>query len=136
MTLAIGRSARRAREVGLRKAVGAQRSQLMYQFWSEAFLMSIGALGIGLLFSRLALPLFNQMTGKALAFSLLESHPAAAGLVGADSDPVAEPEAEQVRVEGGRLLVGRGRKHHVLSHRPEAQAALLGLVAPLSYNFV
>ena len=48
MTLAIGRSARRAREVGVRKAVGAQRGQLVGQFLGEALLMSALGLGLGL----------------------------------------------------------------------------------------
>ena len=65
--LAVGRSAWRAREVGVRKAIGAYRSQLMNQFWSESILMSILAtlLSVGLV--TLFLPIFNELTGKSLA---------------------------------------------------------------------
>lgn len=64
--LAVGRSAWRAREVGVRKAIGAYRSQLMNQFWSESILMSIIAtvLSVGLV--TIFLPIFNELTGKSL----------------------------------------------------------------------
>ncbi len=69
-TLAIGRSAGRAREIGLRKVVGGDRRQLIAQFLTEALLLSLlsGVLGLGL--GRLLLPLFNELSGKQLAFSL------------------------------------------------------------------
>ena len=70
MTLAIGRSASRAREIGVRKVVGAQRRQLMGQFWAEAVLLSVVALGLGILLAVLFLPTFNALTDKALRFDL------------------------------------------------------------------
>lgn len=66
MTLAIGRSASRAKEIGVRKVVGALRVQLMGQFWAEALLMSVLALGVGLLLATLFLPAFNALTEKNL----------------------------------------------------------------------
>ena len=66
MILAVGRSARRAKEVGVRKAMGAQRGQLMAQFWGEALLLSALALGLGLALAQAALPVFNELAGKAL----------------------------------------------------------------------
>src|SRR6185503_13849251 len=48
-TLAIGRSARRAKEVGVRKVIGSERTHLIVQFLAEAILLSVLSLGIGLL---------------------------------------------------------------------------------------
>jgi putative ABC transport system permease protein len=66
-TLAIGRSASRTREIGLRKVVGAARMQLAGQLGGEAFLTSTLSLGIGLLFATLLLPTFNDLANKQLA---------------------------------------------------------------------
>jgi putative ABC transport system permease protein len=65
-TLSMGRSARRAREVGVRKVVGAGRRQLMAQFWGEAFLLSASAALLGVLLAAAFLPVFNDLTGKGV----------------------------------------------------------------------
>lgn len=67
-TIAIGRSALRAREVGVRKAAGASRGQLMAQFWSEAFLAATISVAAGALLVQLALPFFNALAEKHLVF--------------------------------------------------------------------
>lgn len=72
-TLAIGRSASRAREIGIRKIVGAHRRQLMVQFWGEAMLMSILALSIGIALAELFLPAFNTLATKSLHFEYGDS---------------------------------------------------------------
>lgn len=66
MNLAVGLSTRRTREVGLRKVFGADRLQLMKQFWTESVILSILALVIGLGVVELLLPTFNELTGKEL----------------------------------------------------------------------
>ncbi len=66
MTLSISRSASRAKEVGIRKTIGAQRQHLMYQFWGEALLMTALALTIGVLMAELLLPQFNALSGTRL----------------------------------------------------------------------
>ncbi len=68
-TLAIGRSASRAREIGIRKVVGSVRRQLILQFLSEALLLTIFSVGLGMLLSYLLLPWFNQLSAKELGFS-------------------------------------------------------------------
>jgi putative ABC transport system permease protein len=68
-TLAIGRSAGRAREIGVRKVVGASRNQLSRQFLAEAMLLSLCSTGLGVLLAKTLLPVFNDLTGKELAFS-------------------------------------------------------------------
>jgi putative ABC transport system permease protein len=66
ITLSIGRSLKRAREVGIRKVVGAVRSQIIFQFVGEAVIVTIFSLAIGLLLAVAALPVFNEMAGKQL----------------------------------------------------------------------
>ena len=69
-TLAIGRSARRAKEVGVRKVIGSERKHLVLQFLAEAILLSVLSLLIALLLVKLLLPYFNQLSGRELYFSL------------------------------------------------------------------
>jgi ABC-type antimicrobial peptide transport system permease subunit len=70
MNLATARSARRAKEVGLRKVVGAVRGQLIRQFLGESLLISFFALVVALLLVWMALPLFNTLAGKELSINL------------------------------------------------------------------
>lgn len=82
MILSIGKSTRRVKEVGLRKVVGAQRSQIMFQFWGEAIILSFLAFCIGLILAEFSLPLFNELTGKELSIlSLGKSYPMLLGLL-------------------------------------------------------
>lgn len=69
-TLAIGRSAGRAREVGIRKVVGSQRRQLVSQFLAESLILSIISAVIGLALAQMLLPFFNNLSGKSLQLSL------------------------------------------------------------------
>jgi putative ABC transport system permease protein len=69
-TLAVGRSSSRAREVGLRKVLGAGRAQLMRQFWGEALLLSLAALVLGMVLAELFLPTFNGLSQKQLSLGL------------------------------------------------------------------
>ena len=72
MNLATARSATRAKEVGVRKVVGAKRSSLVGQFISEALLLTVFAVALALLLVALLLPLFNHLTGKQIALPLSE----------------------------------------------------------------
>ncbi len=67
MSLATARSVKRAREVGIRKVVGSSRTLLIGQFLGEAVLMAFLALIISLILLQVFLPLFNELTGKAIA---------------------------------------------------------------------
>ena len=66
MNLATARSARRAKEVGLRKVVGALRGQLIKQFLGESMLISFFALLLALVMVWLFLPVFNELAQKQL----------------------------------------------------------------------
>lgn len=68
MNLSTARSIKRAKEVGIRKAVGADRSQLIFQFLGEAFVLSVFALIVALLLVTFFLSPFNALTGKQLSF--------------------------------------------------------------------
>ncbi|AKD57622.1 ABC transporter permease [Spirosoma radiotolerans] len=71
MNLATARSAGRAKEVGMRKVVGALRSQLIGQFLSESILLVTLSLGIAIGLVLVCLPALNAFTQKQLAFSQL-----------------------------------------------------------------
>ncbi len=70
VTLSIGRSLKRSKEVGIRKVAGAQRQQLIFQFIGEAVIITFLALFIGLMLSFLALPTFNTLSGKTLSLPI------------------------------------------------------------------
>jgi len=72
MNLATARSARRAKEVGLRKVVGAGRMQLIGQFLGESLFISFIALMIAVGIVYLLLPVFNNLAGKELSIKLLD----------------------------------------------------------------
>ncbi|MES1216413.1 MAG: ABC transporter permease [Bacteroidota bacterium] len=73
MNLATAQSAKRAKEVGLRKVVGALRSSLIRQFIGEALLLTLIAIIIAISLTAILLPAFNNLTGKQL--SLPVGHP-------------------------------------------------------------
>ncbi|MBO0948225.1 ABC transporter permease [Fibrella forsythiae] len=60
------RAIARTREVGVRKAVGSRRGQLISQFLTESMIMAFLAGGMGILLANLFLPLFNELAGKTL----------------------------------------------------------------------
>ena len=64
MNLATARSVRRAREVGVRKALGSTKRKLVEQFLTESMLYSVLATVLGLGLAVLLLPLFNELAGK------------------------------------------------------------------------
>jgi len=66
MNLSTARSEKRAREVGIRKAVGSLRTQLIFQFFSESVLYVGIAFLLALLFVQLSLPLFNEVADKRM----------------------------------------------------------------------
>ncbi|GAB4032958.1 ABC transporter permease [Spirosoma jeollabukense] len=64
------RSIGRLREVGVRKAIGSRRTQLVEQFLTESMLMAFMASLVGLVLAKMALPLFNQLADKPLTLTL------------------------------------------------------------------
>jgi ABC-type antimicrobial peptide transport system permease subunit len=70
MNLSTARSEKRSKEVGIRKSIGSQRVQLIYQFLSESFLVVLFAFFIALLMVLLSLNGFNELARKEIAFPL------------------------------------------------------------------
>ena len=64
MNLSTARSEKRAKEVGIRKAVGSVRGQLISQFFCESLLIAVMAFGLSLILVTLGLPFFNELAGK------------------------------------------------------------------------
>jgi ABC-type antimicrobial peptide transport system permease subunit len=73
MNLATARSLKRAQEVGMRKVVGASRSDIIRQFFGESCLIICVAAVAGLVLVRLMLPVFNSLSQKELAFDIMKS---------------------------------------------------------------
>jgi putative ABC transport system permease protein len=72
MNISTARSELRAKEVGVRKVLGAERKQLIFQFLSEALLTSFIALLLGVLISMFVLPVFNQYAEKDIHINFLD----------------------------------------------------------------
>jgi putative ABC transport system permease protein len=73
MNMATARSVNRAKEVGVRKVLGAHRQLLIRQFISESLTLAIVALLIAILIVTLLTPEFNTLTGKELTFNLVQN---------------------------------------------------------------
>jgi len=70
VTLSVGRSTTRALEVGIRKVLGAERQQLIRQFWGESILLTIISLVIGFILAYVFIKPFNQVSNRELFISL------------------------------------------------------------------
>ena len=70
MNLSTARSEKRAKEVGVRKAVGSNRKQLIRQFLSESLFISVLAFLFALAITALALPYFNRLTEKEMSLQI------------------------------------------------------------------
>ncbi|MEO6730186.1 MAG: ABC transporter permease, partial [Ferruginibacter sp.] len=71
INLATARAISRAKEVGIRKAIGSQRRQLIFQFLSESAVLNVFAILLALLLVVVAIPGSNNLSGQQLSFSLL-----------------------------------------------------------------
>jgi len=71
MNLATARSARRAKEVGLRKVLGAERKKLVFQFLSESFVFALLSLIIAMFIVQFALPYFNNLASRDISINYL-----------------------------------------------------------------
>jgi putative ABC transport system permease protein len=80
INLATARSFRRAKEIGVRKVVGAERKQLVFQFISETILLSIIAVFLATVATLFIVPVLNRFTGKSIEFNPV-SNPALGALL-------------------------------------------------------
>ncbi|MEQ8927827.1 MAG: FtsX-like permease family protein [Fulvivirga sp.] len=74
MNLSTARALRRAKEVGVRKVMGAQKHQLIYQFLGETFILTALALVASLLFLEVLIPWFNSTMGFSLSSSYFDNY--------------------------------------------------------------
>lgn len=80
--LSIASSAGRSKEVAVRKVTGSRQSQLIAQFLTESMVLTLASTFVGLAIAQLLLPLFNDLTGGSIRFSV-ERYPELVGLVAA-----------------------------------------------------
>src|SRR5688572_30713559 len=73
VNLSTAQSLGRAKEVGVRKSIGAGRFQLITQFLSEALLLVLFSAVVSVVIAKLALPFINDLTGKQIVFSIKDS---------------------------------------------------------------
>ncbi|MXV51477.1 FtsX-like permease family protein [Pedobacter sp. HMF7647] len=71
VNLTIARALRRTKEIGIRKVIGSERKQLIFQFLGETFLLSLLAFLLAILLVQLVTPVFNNLSNKALSLSYL-----------------------------------------------------------------
>jgi putative ABC transport system permease protein len=82
MNLSTARSANRAKEVGLRKVMGARRSQLIRQFLGESLILTLFSIVIALILVYALLPTFNNISGKELTTGYFSNPYLLIGLTG------------------------------------------------------
>ncbi len=75
MNLSTARASKRAKEVGIRKSVGAHKTQLFWQFIVESTLLALGALVLGALIDLIALPFLNVAVDRQLSLLTILSDP-------------------------------------------------------------
>jgi len=71
VNLTVTRSVKRAKEIAIRKVIGGDRKQLIFQFLGESFFLCTVAFALAIALVELLLPLFNELANKALAISYL-----------------------------------------------------------------
>jgi putative ABC transport system permease protein len=71
VNLTVARSVKRAKEIGIRKVIGGTRKQLMIQFLSESFTLCLIAFSLAIVIVIAVLPVFSQLSNKALSLSYL-----------------------------------------------------------------
>jgi putative ABC transport system permease protein len=125
VNLATARSAKRAREVGIRKVVGSFKRQIIGQFLGESILLSFFALLLAVGLVQVVLPLYRNLTGRALGLPYFGSPFVIPGLLGlalavgflAGLYPaVFLSSFKQTDVLKGSPLAGKGRGALILRH--------------------
>lgn len=82
MNLSTAQSVHRAKEVGMRKVLGAQRGKLIFQFLGETMLLSFLSFVLSMILIQALLPAFNQLSQKELVFNPFENWVITLGFIG------------------------------------------------------
>lgn len=118
MNLSTARSVKRSKEVGMRKVVGANKQQLIFQFIGESLIFSFLALVLGLILVELTLPTFNHLLDKHLSLSLFSHWRSAVflfvlmvivGLIAGSYPALYLSSFQPVKVLKGNLTKGSGK---------------------------
>jgi putative ABC transport system permease protein len=140
MNLSTARSEKRAKEVGVRKAIGSARGQLITQFLSESLLVAFFALILSLLLVELALPFFNEVADKKMTilwsdpsfWILLIGFSMLTGLIAGSYPALYLSSFQPVKVLKGTFKVGRfaslPRKVLVVFQFTVSMALIIGTV--------
>jgi len=81
MNLSTSQSSHRAKEVGMRKVLGAHKRKLVAQFLGESIILSLFSMILAMILIQLLLPLFNQLIGKSLTYHPIRDWPVSLGIV-------------------------------------------------------
>ena len=115
MNLSTARSEKRAREVGVRKAIGSQRRDLIFQFLTESVLITFIAFLLSVALVQIALPSFNTLTGDAVSIPydnlifwvIMITYVLATGLMAGSRPAFYLSSFNPVKVLKGTIQVGR-----------------------------
>lgn len=115
VNLSTARSEKRAREVGVRKAIGSQRRDLIFQFLTESILITFLAFLLSIVFVRLALPEFNVLTNSVVQipyqnpifWCIMISYVLATGLLAGSRPAFYLSSFNPVKVLKGSIQVGK-----------------------------
>ncbi len=116
MNLSTARSSKRAKEIGIRKAVGSLRKQLIGQFLSESMLITIIAFLLSVVIVFFALPYFNKLTDKDMSlfisdplfWSFIIAFTLLTGLIAGSYPALYLSSFNPVKVLKGKVNTGRG----------------------------
>ena len=75
INLSTARAMRRAKEIGMRKVIGAKRSHVIWQFQTESMLIALASTLLGGFLAEMCTGLFNQLTGKTVEIGFLQNQP-------------------------------------------------------------
>jgi len=115
MNLSTARSEKRAREVGVRKAIGSQRHDLIFQFLTESILITFIAFLLSIVFVQLVLPSFNALTGDEIGIPygspvfwfIMATYVLATGLLAGSRPAFYLSSFNPVKVLKGTIQVGK-----------------------------
>ena len=115
MNLSTARSEKRAREVGVRKAIGSQRHDLIFQFLTESILITFIAFLLSIVFVQLVLPSFNALTGDEIGIPygspvfwfIMATYVLATGLLAGSRPAFYLSSFSPVKVLKGTIQVGK-----------------------------
>ena len=115
MNLSTARSEKRAREVGVRKAIGSQRKDLIFQFLTESVLITFVAFLLCVLFVQFVIPSFNTLTGDEISipygnpvfWCIMITYVLATGLLAGSRPAFYLSSFNPVKVLKGSIQVGK-----------------------------